>query len=90
MSFFELQLLVTPLVVSHLTVVSSIHGHGEGPLDKTLYGKVVQTVAIGRWFSLDTPISSINKTDRHDITEVLLKVALNAITLTLIFLDNLK
>jgi Holliday junction resolvase RusA-like endonuclease len=26
--------------------------------------------------------SSINKTDRHDITEILLKVALNTITLT--------
>jgi hypothetical protein len=27
--------------------------------------------------------SSINKTDRHDITEILLKVALNTIALTL-------
>ena len=36
----------------------------------------------GRWFSLGTPISSINETDRHDITEILLKVALNTITLT--------
>jgi hypothetical protein len=26
-----------------------------------------------------TPISSTNKTDRHDITEILLKVALNTI-----------
>ena len=31
----------------------------------------------GRWFSPDTPISSTNKTDRHDITEILLEVALN-------------
>jgi hypothetical protein len=31
----------------------------------------------GRWFSL---VSSTNKTDRHDITEILLKVALNIIT----------
>jgi len=30
--------------------------------------------------SLDSPVSSINKTDRHDITEILLKVALNTIT----------
>jgi hypothetical protein len=30
-----------------------------------------------------TPVSSTNKTDRHDITEQLLKVALNTITLTL-------
>jgi hypothetical protein len=26
-----------------------------------------------------TPVSSTNKTDRHDITEILLKVALNTI-----------
>jgi hypothetical protein len=31
---------------------------------------------------LDTPISSTNKTGSHDITEILLKVALNTITLT--------
>jgi hypothetical protein len=31
------------------------------------------------WFSPDTPVSSTNKTDRHDITEILLKVALNTI-----------
>ena len=35
----------------------------------------------GRWFSLGTLVSSTNKTDRHDITEILLKVALNTITL---------
>jgi hypothetical protein len=29
------------------------------------------------WFSLDTPVSSTNKTDLHDIAEILLKVALN-------------
>jgi hypothetical protein len=29
-----------------------------------------------------TPVSSTNKTDRHDITEILLKVALNTIILT--------
>jgi hypothetical protein len=27
----------------------------------------------GRWFSPDTPVSSINKTDLHNITEILLK-----------------
>jgi hypothetical protein len=32
------------------------------------------------WFSPDTPISSTNKTDCHDITEILLKVTLNTIT----------
>ena len=36
-----------------------------------------------QWFSPGTRISSTNKTDRHNITEILLKVALNTITLTL-------
>jgi hypothetical protein len=31
----------------------------------------------GRWFSPGTPASSNTKTDRHDIAEILLKVALN-------------
>jgi hypothetical protein len=31
---------------------------------------------------LDTPVSSTNKTDCHDITEILLIVAFNTITLT--------
>ena len=34
----------------------------------------------GLWFSLGTPVSSSNKTDRHNITEMLLKVSLNTIT----------
>ena len=36
-------------------------------------------LATGRWFSLGPPVSSTNKTERHDITEILLKVALNTI-----------
>ena len=41
---------------------------------------VSQWLVTGRWFSLTTPISSTNKTDCHDITEILLKVVLNTIT----------
>jgi hypothetical protein len=44
---------------------------------------VCQCLATGQWFSLGTPVSSTNKTDRHDIIEILLKVPLNTITLTL-------
>jgi len=33
----------------------------------------------GRWFSLGNPVSSINRIDRHDISEILLKVALNTL-----------
>jgi hypothetical protein len=36
---------------------------------KTWYDKVWQWLATGQWFSLGTPVSSANKTDRHDITE---------------------
>jgi hypothetical protein len=39
--------------------------------------KVYQLFAHGRWFSPGTPASSTNKTGRHDIAEILLKVALN-------------
>jgi len=38
--------------------------------------KVYQLLAHGRWFSPGTPASSTTKTGRHDITEILLKVAL--------------
>jgi hypothetical protein len=34
---------------------------------------------VGLWFSPGTPVYSSNKTDRHDITEILLKVALSTI-----------
>jgi len=39
----------------------------------------IMWLATGRWFSPGTPVSSTNKTDRHDITEILLKVVLNII-----------
>jgi hypothetical protein len=35
----------------------------------------------GRLFSPGTPVSSTNKTDRHGMTEILLKVALSTITI---------
>jgi hypothetical protein len=38
---------------------------------------VYQLLAHGRWFSPGTPASSTTKTGRHDIAEILLKVALN-------------
>jgi hypothetical protein len=39
--------------------------------------KVYHLLAHGRWFSPGTPASSTTKTGRHDIAEILLKVALN-------------
>jgi hypothetical protein len=37
--------------------------------------QVYQLLAHGRWFSPGTPVSSTTKTGRHDIAEILLKVA---------------
>ena len=39
--------------------------------------KVYQLLAHGRWFSPGTLVSSTTKTGRHDVVEILLKVALN-------------
>jgi hypothetical protein len=39
--------------------------------------KVYQLLVQGRWFSPGTPASFITKTGRHDISEILLKVALS-------------
>ena len=40
---------------------------------------LIKLVSNLRWFSTGSPVSSTNKTDCHDITEILLKVALNTI-----------
>jgi len=39
--------------------------------------QVYQLLARGWWFSSGTPASSTTKTNRHDIAEILLNVALN-------------
>ena len=49
-----------------------------GVLD-TLCDNVCQRLVTGPWFSPATLVSSTNKTDRNDRTEILLKVALNTI-----------
>jgi hypothetical protein len=43
----------------------------------TASDKVYQWLAHGQWFSPGTPASSTTKTGRHDIAEILLKVALS-------------
>jgi hypothetical protein len=50
-------------------------------LDTTLYDKVCHRRAADRCPC--TPVSSTRRTDRNDIAEIVLKVALNTITLTL-------
>ena len=51
-------------------------------LNTTLCDKVCQWLATGQWFSWGTLVSSTNKTDLYDITEILLKVALSTRTVT--------
>ena len=49
-------------------------------LDTTLCDNVFHWLATYCWFSPCTPVFSIIKTDLHDITEILLKVALSNIS----------
>ena len=66
----DLQLPVQSVSIT-TKVVSSNPDHGEV---YSIQDHVMRFVR--SWFSSGTPISSINKTDRHDITGMLLKVAL--------------
>jgi hypothetical protein len=61
----------------HITtkVVSSNPAHG-----KVYLIQHYVRLAVGWWFSPGTLVSSTNKTDRHDIAEILLKVAFDNIT----------
>jgi hypothetical protein len=52
--------------------------------EKSILAKQINDSKKCRWVSQCTPVSSINKADRHDIAEILLKVALNTTTLTLL------
>jgi hypothetical protein len=52
-----------------------------GVLNTTLCDKVCQWLVTGWWFSSGFPVSSTNKSDHHDITEIFLKVTLNTINL---------
>jgi hypothetical protein len=44
-----------------------------GVLDTTVCDKVCQWLVVDRDFSLGSPVSSTNKTDHHDMNEILLK-----------------
>ena len=79
------------MVVIGTYATSAYHHHScefqtrswRGVLDTTLCDKVCQWLEAGQRFSPGTQVSSTNNSDRQDITEILLKVALNTITLTL-------
>jgi hypothetical protein len=52
--------------------------------------QVYQLLAHGQWFSPGTPASSTTKTDRHNIAEILLKMALNTINQIKSFIEVMK
>ena len=60
-------------------IVVSLNPIRRGVLDTALCDEVCQWLTTGQWFSPGRPVSSINKTDCHDIIEILLKVALSTI-----------
>jgi len=62
-------------------VVSSNPSHGKVYSIQHYLIKFVSHLRQAGGFLRVLPVSSTNKTDRHDITEILLKVALNTITL---------
>ena len=61
----DLQLPVQSVPIT-INVVNSNPAH---VLDTTLCDKDYQWLAVGRRFSLGTPVSSTNQSDRHDIAE---------------------
>jgi hypothetical protein len=54
----------------------------QGVFDTTLYDKFVSNLRQVGGFFLGSQVSSTIKTDHHDITEILLNVALNTINQT--------
>ena len=59
-----------------------INAHGEMHSIQQYVTQFVSDSAEGRFISPSTTVSSTNKTDRHDIAEIMLKVTLNTITVT--------
>ena len=77
----------TTYAISHFTtkVVSSNPVHVEVYSIQHYVIKFVSYIVLAtdQWFSLGILVSSGNKTDHHDITEILLKVALITLNLTI-------
>ena len=83
---------VRPSVHTFVTDISASTGRNDFIFDLWLWHgdlyrvspfQVYRTSTSGRWFSLST-----NKTGYHDIAEILLKVALNTIALTLTLIQD--
>jgi hypothetical protein len=73
------------IIVTIVPINSNVVTHGKVyPIQHHVIKFVSDLLHVGCWwFSPGTPVSSNNKTDHHDITEILMKVTLNMTTLTL-------
>ena len=76
--WIELQSPVQSVPITN-KVVSSNRVHGDVYSIQHYVIKFVSHLRQVGCFSPDTPISYTNKTDRHDMTEILLKMALSTI-----------
>ena len=74
-------IIMQPVTIT-TNIVSSNPTHGKVNSIQHCY-KVCQWLATCRWLSFDSPVSSTNKTDSHDMAGILLKMVLNTITLIL-------
>ena len=75
----------TTYAISAITTnVVSWNSARRSVLDTTLCDKVCQCLVTGWWFPPGSLVFSTNKTDRHNITEILLKVELNTLTLEIL------
>ena len=77
-------------MVVEFTNVSSKLIHGEVYSIQHYVINVCQWLTTGQWFYQGTPVSPTNKTDLHDITEILLKVALNTINQPILHKRQIK
>ena len=71
------------LQLQSVPITTKSHSCGAA-VDTISCEKFVSGLRKSRWFSPGTSVSSSNKTGRHDIAEILLKEALNTITLIII------
>ena len=76
--WLDLQLPVQSVSIT-TKVVSSNPVHDEVC---SIQHYVIKFVSYLRQVGVFTPVSYTSKTDRHDVTEILLKTALNSITIT--------
>jgi hypothetical protein len=83
------QNIQSPLISTKHTITSHLN-KPYNHLSSQHCNKVCQWLSEGQWFSPDRLVSSPSKSARHDIADILLKVAINSITLTLLIVVKVR